>query len=129
MMYPREFNYSKSHEWVKVEGKRAVVGITRFAADELGDVTYLELPEVGFSVIRGDSFGVIESIKAVEDLVSPLSGRILEANSSLISNLEVINQDPHGEGWLIVVEVEEASELQDLMTVEQYEAFVEEGGE
>lgn len=128
-MYPAELRYSRSHEWLRVEGKRAVVGITHYAAGELGDVTYLELPDPGVSVMRGDSFGVVESIKAVEDLVSPVSGQIVEANAPLISSLETINRDPHGEGWLVVVEMEDASELQELMTAEQYEAFVEEGGE
>lgn len=128
-MYPAVLRYSRTHEWVRVEGKRAVVGITQYATGELGDVTYLELPDPGVSVLRGDSFGVVESIKAVEDLVSPVSGQIVETNTPLISSLETISRDPHGEGWLVVVEMEDASELQELMTAEQYEAFVEEGGE
>jgi glycine cleavage system H protein len=128
-MYPAKLKYSKSHEWVRVEGNRGVVGITDYAANELGDVTYVELPEAGVSAIRGDSFGVVESIKAVEDLLSPVSGQIVETNNSLVSTPETINRDPYGEGWLIALELEDVSELQELMTAEQYETFVEEGGE
>ena len=128
-MYPAKLKYSKSHEWVRVEGNRGVVGITDYAANELGDVTYVELPEAGVSTMRGDSFGVIESIKAVEDLLSPVSGQIVETNNSLVSTPETINRDPYGEGWLIALELEDVSELQELMTAEQYETFVEEGGE
>lgn len=128
-MYPKELRYSKTHEWVRVEGNRGTMGITDHAASELGDVTYLELPETGISVARGDAFGVIESIKAVEDLVAPVSGQISEVNNPLVSSLDTINRDPYGEGWLVVVEMENLAELDELMTAEDYETFVEEGGE
>jgi len=128
-MYPANLRYSKSHEWVRLEGKRAVVGITEYAAGQLGDVTYLELPEPGVSFARGDSFGVIESIKAVEDLVAPVSGSAVEVNVPLIASLETVNHDPYGEGWLVVLEVENDSEVDQLLTARQYQDFVEEGGE
>lgn len=127
-MYPSGLRYSETHEWVRVKGKRAVVGITDHAAGELGDVTYLELPEPGTSVAKGGSLGVIESIKAVEDLLSPVSGRIVEANTPLVSSLETVNGDPYGEGWMVVIELEDPSELDQLLTAEQYQALVEEGG-
>ena len=128
-MNPGDLKYSTSHEWVRVDGRRATVGITDHAAEELGDVTYLELPDPGVSMIRDDAFGVIESIKAVEDLVAPVSGTVVEANTALISSLETVNRDPYGEAWLVVVEMDNLSELEQLMTAEQYAAFVEEGGE
>mgnify|MGYP001124496377 CR=1 FL=1 len=128
-MYPAELKYSKTHEWVRLDGRRGVMGVTDYAANELGDVTYVELPEPGVSIVKGDPFGVIESIKAVEDLLSPLSGHIVESNTSLVSSPETINRDPYGEGWLIALEIEDSSELQELLSAEQYEAFVEEGGQ
>ena len=128
-MYPKELRYSRTHEWVRVEGNQGTVGITYHAAAELGDVTYLELPELGFSVVRGDVFGVIESIKAVEDLVAPVGGQITEVNNPLVSALDTINRDPYGEGWLVAVEMDDLPELDELMTAEEYETFVEEGGE
>ncbi len=103
-MYPKELRYSKEHEWAKVEGNRVRIGITKFAADRLSDVVYVELPKVGSQVTFMESFGVVESVKAVSDLYAPVSGTVVEINGALTEKPEVINTDPYGEAWMIVVE-------------------------
>jgi glycine cleavage system H protein len=121
MNHPRELRYSPTDEWIRVEGDRATVGITDYAQHELGDVVYLELPEVGRRLKADDLFGTVESVKAVADLISPVSGEVVEVNSELVDSPEVINQDPYGRAWMMVVTLDDASEPQGLMTAQQYE--------
>ena len=123
-MYPKELRYSKEHEWAKVEGKRVRVGITKFAADRLSDVVYVELPKVGSEVAFMQTFGVVESVKAVSDLYSPVSGKVVEINQALVEKPEVINTDPYGEAWMIVVEPRDLSELQRLLDADAYMALI-----
>ena len=125
-MYPKELRYSKEHEWAKVEGKRVRVGITKFAADRLSDVVYVELPKVGSRVTFMESFGVVESVKAVSDLYAPLSGTVVETNSALAEKPEVINTDPYGDGWLFELETSNSEELDDLLDADGYSELTEE---
>ncbi len=123
-MYPKELRYSKEHEWAKVEGKRVRVGITKFAADRLSDVVYVELPNVGAEVTFMEPFGVVESVKAVSDLYAPVSGKVVEINRALVEKPEMINTDPYGAAWMVVVEPRDLSELQKLMDANAYAAMV-----
>lgn len=123
-MYPKELRYSKEHEWAKVEGKRVRVGITKFAADKLSDVVYVELPQVGSSVSFMQTFGVVESVKAVSDLYAPVSGKVVEINQGLAEKPEVINTDPYGQAWMIVVEPKDLKELDQLMDATAYASMV-----
>ena len=119
-MYPKDLRYSSEHEWVRVEGGRVRVGITRFAADRLTDVVFVELPAVGAKVTFMQPFGVVESVKAVSDLYAPLSGTVVEVNPALVDSPEVVNSDPYGKGWMIVVQPDDLRELERLMPVDQY---------
>lgn len=122
MSHPADYKYSKSHEFIQVlEGNKVRIGITYHAQDEMGDITYVELPEVGTEFSREDVFGVVESVKAVSDFYMPVSGKIIEINSALEDAAELINEDPYEKGWLIVVEMNDPSELDDLMSKEEYE--------
>jgi glycine cleavage system H protein len=123
-VYPKELRYSKEHEWAKVEGKRVRVGITKFAADRLSDVVYVELPQVGAEVAFMQPFGVVESVKAVSDLYAPISGKVVETNRALVEKPEVINMDPYGEAWMVVVEPRNPRELDQLMDAAAYAAMV-----
>jgi glycine cleavage system H protein len=123
-VYPKELRYSKEHEWAKVEGKRVRIGITKFAADRLSDVVYIELPQVGTDVSYMQPFGVVESVKAVSDLYAPVSGKIVEINRAVIEKPEMINTDPYGEAWMIVVEPRDTAELGQLMDAAAYAAMV-----
>jgi glycine cleavage system H protein len=122
-VYPKELRYSKEHEWAKVEGRRVRVGITKFAADKLSDVVYVELPQVGTAVAFMQPFGVVESVKAVSDLYAPVSGRVVEINQGLAEKPEVINTDPYGQAWMIVVEPKDLKELEQLMDSAAYAAM------
>ncbi len=127
MDFPSELKYSKTHEWVRMEGeKEVVIGITDYAQQELGDIVYLELPEEGDVVEKDSAFGVIESTKATEDLYAPVSGTVIEVNTPLLDSPEVINEDPYGDGWMIRVEIDDQSELDDLMSAEDYMKYIEE---
>jgi glycine cleavage system H protein len=126
--YPAELRYTREHEWAKVEGKRARVGITHYAQDQLGDVVFVELPKVGTRVRQMQPFGVVESVKAVSDLFAPLSGEVVEVNPGLTGHPEQVNQDPYGSGWLIVIAIAEAKELDALMSVADYEKFLQMAG-
>lgn len=117
--------YSKDHEWISVEGKVATIGITDYAQEALGDITFVELPEEGVIFNKEDSFGVVESVKAVNDCFAPLSGKIIEVNGSLVDGPEVINEDPYNEGWMIRVEVSKNGELDELMNHEAYKEYLE----
>jgi glycine cleavage system H protein len=126
--YPADLRYTKEHEWAKIEGNRARVGITDYAQSELGDVVFVELPKVGTRVAQTQGFGVVESVKAVSDLFSPLSGEVTEVNVELSQKPELVNQDPYGKGWMIVIELSNPKELEALMTAAQYEGFLDKGG-
>ena len=125
MNYPVELKYTKDHEWLKMEGDIAVIGITDFAQDALGDVVFINLPEVGDTVTAGESFGDVESVKAVSDLISPVSGVICEVNEDLDDSPENLNEDPYG-AWII--KVENVTDEEDLLTAAAYEAFCAEEG-
>ena len=126
--YPADLRYTREHEWAKVDGNRARVGITQYAQDQLGDVVFVEVPKVGTRVRQMQSFGVVESVKAVSDLFAPLSGEVVEVNESLIGQPEQVNQDPYGAGWLIVIAVSDPKELDALMTAAQYEEYLKTAG-
>ena len=125
MEFPEGLKYSKEHEWVLVEGNTATIGITEYAQEELGDIVYVELPEVGEKVIKDDPFGAVESVKAVSDVYAPVSGAVLEVNDILPDNPETINDDPYGDGWMIRVELSDADDLKDLMDADEYAEYVQ----
>jgi glycine cleavage system H protein len=125
MEFPEGLKYSKEHEWVLVEDKVAIIGITEFAEHELGDVVYVELPEVGEKVVKDDPFAAVESVKAVSDVFAPVSGTVLEINDTLPENPETINDDPYGDGWMIKVEMTDKDDLKDLMSAEEYAEYIE----
>ena len=125
-MYPNDLKYDKEHEWVRVEGDVAVLGITHFAQDQLGEVVYVDLPDEGDSVSAGDTFGEIESVKSVSELFSPVSGEIVAVNDALDDTPETVNEDPYGEGWMIKIKFADTSGLDGLMSSEDYEAFINE---
>lgn len=124
MGYPTQYRYTKEHEWIELNGKRAKVGITDHAQSELGDVVFVELPVVGSALKRGDSLGTVESVKAVSDVFAPLGGVVVEVNSELEESPETINADPHGAGWLVVLEVSDPSEVDALLDAAAYEKVV-----
>jgi glycine cleavage system H protein len=125
-MYPKELKYSKEHEWVKADGDKVRVGVTHYAQNALGDVVFVELPEEGTSFAIGGAFGVIESVKAVSDVYSPVSGEVAAINEKLLDSPELINEDPYGEGWMIEIKLSNPDELENLLTAEEYEAFLTE---
>ncbi len=125
---PDNLLYSKSHEWVKVEGEFATIGITHHAQAELGDITYLELPEVGRVLQEEEQFGEVESVKAVSELFCPVSGEVVEANTGILNSTEVINEDPYEQGWLIKVRVADKEELAALLNAGDYEKFAGQEG-
>lgn len=124
-MYPDDYYYTKDHEWIKVEGDKATVGITDFAQKQLGDVVYVELPQIGTQLEFHQSMGVIESVKAVSDVYSPVSGEVIELNEKLNDSPELVNQDPHGKGWIVRLKIKDESELQKLMSASEYDNFIE----
>ena len=128
MEFPEELKYTEEHEWVMVEEDLAVVGITDFAQDALGDVVFVELPEIGTSVEAGKAFGVVESVKAVSDVYAPLSGTIEEINEDLIEAPEIINTSPYEDGWMVKIRMANAADADDLMDAEAYQALVAEEG-
>ena len=123
-VYPKDLKYSQTHEWVKVDKDIATVGITDFATKKLTDLVYVELPSIGAKVNKSASFGVVESVKAVSDLYSPVSGKVVKVNEKLSKEPEIITQDPYGKGWMIEVEIEDETELDTLMDSEEYGEFV-----
>src|SRR5215470_11726154 len=125
MKFPEGLKYSKEHEWVLVEGTTATIGITEFAQEELGDIVYVELPEVGEKVVKDDPFGAVESVKAVSDVFAPVSGAVVEVNDTLPENPETINDDPYGDGWMIKVEISDMDDLKDLMNAEEYAEYID----
>ncbi len=126
-MYPADLKYSKDHEWIRVEGNRGTVGITHYAQETLGDVVYVDLPQAGDKVKAGESFGTVESVKSVSDLYAPVSGEVVEVNREVMDHPDLINKDPYGSGWLIVIEMSDPGELDNLMDARAYEEMVKEG--
>ena len=123
-MYPENYRYSKEHEWVKVEGGSATIGLTDFAQQELGDIVYVEFDAVDADVSKDGVFGTVEAVKTVSELFMPVSGHVDEVNEALDASPELVNDDPYGEGWLIRITVHDPSEIDGLLTAEQYEAMV-----
>jgi glycine cleavage system H protein len=121
---PAELQYTRSHEWIKIEGEEATVGITDYAQDSLGDVVYVELPEVGASLAAGDTFGAVESVKAASEVYMPVAGEVVGANDALVEKPEILNDDPYGEGWMIKIRI--APGVGALMSAEAYAKYVEE---
>jgi glycine cleavage system H protein len=126
-MYPADYLYSREHEWVKVEGDICIIGITEFAQLELGEVVFVELPEAGQVFNSGDELGTIESVKAVAEVYTPVAGEVVEINDAVVEDPELLNEDPHGEGWLLRLRFSSASDLKELMNAEKYEEYVKSG--
>jgi glycine cleavage system H protein len=124
MSYPSELKYTKDHEWIKIEGNIATVGITAFAQGELGDIVYVEIETEGDTIDQGEVFGTVEAVKTVSDLFMPVSGTITEFNSELESAPELVNEDPYGKGWMIKIELSDESQLGDLLDVEAYKELI-----
>lgn len=124
-MYPKDFYYSKDHEWVQIKGDQATVGITDFAQKQLGDVVYVDLPAIKKKLDFHQTIGVIESVKAVSDVYTPISGEVIEVNQELNDSPELINQDPHGKGWIIRLKIKDKKDVEKLMTSVDYEKFLE----
>lgn len=120
MNFPADLKYTKDHEWIRISGNEAYVGITDFAQGELGDIVFIDINTVGQEVAHGTLFGTVEAVKTVSDLFMPLTGKVLETNSKLESNPELVNKDPYGDGWMIKISVANASEANDLLSVEDY---------
>ena len=127
--YPADLRYTREHEWAKVEGNRARVGITQYAQDQLGDVVFVELPKVGTQVRQMQGFGVVESVKAVSDLFAPLTGEVVEVNAGLTQHPEQVNRDPYGAGWLIAIAMAAPQEVDGLLTAAQYEEHLKTAGD
>jgi glycine cleavage system H protein len=123
-MYPADYRYSKDHEWIRVTGDTGTIGITDYAQKQLGDVVFLELPEVGRRLAAGDIFGTVESVKAVSELLSPVAGEVTEVNSALTQGPEAVNTDPHGAAWMIKIKLEDAGSVSELMDPAAYESYV-----
>ena len=123
-MYPENFRYTKEHEWVRVDGDTGTIGITDHAQQELGDIVYVDLPKVGTRIDQGKSLGSVESVKAVSDIYAPVSGEVIEINEALADAPEKLNQDPHGEAWLLKVRLSAPAEVNALLSAADYEAYV-----
>jgi glycine cleavage system H protein len=126
-MYPSEYLYSREHEWVKVVDDVCVLGITEFAQQELGEVVFVELPEVGQVFNAQDELGTIESVKAVAEVYSPVAGEVVEVNDAVVDDPEMLNDDPHGEGWLVKIRFSSADDLKALMKADAYEEYIKSG--
>lgn len=124
LSYPAELKYVKTHEWVRLEGDTATIGITSFASDQLGDVTFVELPKVGSKFAKEAKFGVIESVKSVSDLFMPVGGEITAVNDKLASDAEIVNLDCYGEGWMLKIKMDNQGDLSDALSAEEYKKFV-----
>jgi glycine cleavage system H protein len=124
-MYPSEFRYTKEHEWIKVEGDEALVGITDFAQHQLGDIIFVELPGVGKDLTTHQSIGVVESVKSVSDIYSPVAGKVVAVNDALAQTADLLNKDPHGQGWIVRLKIKDKKEIEGLMKASDYEKFLE----
>ena len=127
MTVPTDLRYMKDHEWVRLDGETATVGVTAYAADQLGDVVFVELPDVGRSLEQSAPFGVVESVKAVSDLFAPLAGEVVEANDALSASPELVNSDPYGGGWMLRLRVDDVAQLDELLDADAYGALVAAG--
>lgn len=125
-MFPEGLKYTREHEWARIEDEKVFVGITHHAQEELGDIVFVELPEKGMEVTQGDNLAVVESVKAVSDIYSPVSGKIVEINERLLDEPELINKDPYNQGWIVVIEPEDKKELDELMSSNEYKQMIEE---
>jgi glycine cleavage system H protein len=125
MEFPDDLKYTKEHEWARIDGTRVVIGITDFAQEELGDVVFVELPEIGAPVEAEGAFGVVESVKAVSDLFSPVSGTIVDVNRVLEDQPELVNDSPYGDGWMIVIEASNTAELDGLLSAADYQTYIQ----
>ncbi len=125
-MYPKELKYDREHEWVRVDGDTVTIGISHFAQDQLGEVVYVDLPPVGDTLAAGATFGEVESVKSVSELLTPVSGEIVEVNAALEDTPELVNEDPYGDGWMIKVALSDPSEVDGMMSADDYEAFIAE---
>ena len=126
-MVPAELRYTKDHEWVRIDGDEATVGITAYAADQLGDIVFVELPETGRALTQFAAFGVVESVKAVSDLFAPLTGDVTTTNDALTGSPELVNSDPYGEGWMLRLKLAAPGELDDLLDASAYDALIAAG--
>jgi glycine cleavage system H protein len=124
---PADLRYTRDHEWVRLDGQEAVVGITQYAADQLGDIVFVELPEAGRALEASRPFGVVESVKAVSDLFAPLAGAVLATNGALAGSPELVNSDPYGEGWMVRLQLADPNDLDDLLDADAYDALVAAG--
>lgn len=124
-MYPNDFRYTKEHEWIKVAGDEALVGITDFAQHQLGDIIYVELPPVGKELAAHQSISVVESVKSVSDVYAPISGQVVAVNDELAQTADLINKDPHGKGWIVRLKIKDKKEIDGLMAAGDYEKFLE----
>ena len=127
--YPNDLLYTKDHEWARIEGKLVTVGVTRFAVDQLGDVTQVDLPKEGELVKQGEVFGTVESVKAVSDLFAPLSGKVVKVNTPLANSPEYVNEEPYEEGWMIQIELSKPDETKELLSHDAYVDFLKEDAE
>ena len=123
--YPDDLKYLDSHEYVRLDGDIATIGISAFAVDQLGDIVFLELPEIGDKLVKGESFGTVESVKAVEDLNAPVTGTVVERNTAVVDAPEQLAEDPYGEGWLLKIRLDDSEELDEVLTAEEYRQQVE----
>jgi glycine cleavage system H protein len=128
MSYPNDRRYTKDHEWARLEGEHVVIGITQYAQESLGDIVFAELPKVGAALTAGQTFGVVESTKAVSDLFAPVSGTVVASNDAVVSAPDTVNSDPHGAAWMVKVKPTNAGELDGLMTADQYAHYLTESG-
>lgn len=128
-MYPEDLKYTREHEWIRVNGAEGTVGITHYAQEHLGDVVFVELPEVGRVLSQGEAFGVVESVKTVSDLYAPAGGKVIRVNERLLDQPDLVNGDPHGEGWMIVIEIATPGELDSLLDAAGYQNMLSEAGE
>ena len=126
-MVPTDLRYTNDHEWVRVDGDEATIGITAYAADQLGDIVFVELPDAGRALDQSAAFGVVESVKAVSDLFAPVSGEVIEANEDLAGSPELVNGDPYGGGWMLRVRIADPGQLDELLDAEAYDALIAAG--
>ncbi|SNQ45557.1 glycine cleavage system protein H [Frankia canadensis] len=126
-MYPEDLKYTREHEWVRLDGSTAMIGITAYAQEALGDIVFVSLPEVGAALASGESFGEIESTKSVSEVYTPGAGRVTARNDQLESEPELVNSDPYGDGWLVIVELADASGLEELLTAGEYVEYTKQG--
>ncbi|RKO67654.1 glycine cleavage system protein GcvH [Desulfofundulus salinus] len=125
-MYPQELKYHREHAWVRVEGEKARIGVTHYAQEQLGDILFADLPQKGGEIVAGEPFGRLESVKSVSDVIAPVSGTVLEVNERVVDRPDLVNQDPYGEGWLILVQMSSSAEIEQLLDAAEYATIVQE---